>query len=156
MELAVLTGHAVPELGLGRLVEPDDVIVVGHRTPADADGPEELERVDPRIRMIDAPTVSRSGAASVGAELERTLAARVGAGWLHLDLDVLDQACLPAVSYPQAGGLDWDELGELVRPLVASSAIVGMSLADYNPDLDENGDCARRVVELLADLLKAV
>lgn len=155
MELAVLTGHAMPELGLGRLIDPGDVIVAGHRRPTDADGPEELDRVDPGVQMIDAPSVSASGPARVGREIERTIAERVGAGWLHLDLDVLDAGSLPAVSYPQPGGLDWVELRELVRPLVASGAIVGMSVADYNPDLDEGGDGGRSVVELLADLLEA-
>ncbi len=154
MELAVLTGHAMPELGLGRLIDPDDVIVAGHRRPADADGPEELERVDPGVQMLDAPKVSASGPARVGHEIERTMAERVGAGWLHLDLDVLDSRSLPAVSYQQPGGLDWDELQELARPLATSGAIVGMSVADYNPDLDEGGACARRIVDLLADVLE--
>jgi len=30
--------------------------------------------------------------------------------WLHLDLDALTGDALPAVSYLQPGGLDWDEL----------------------------------------------
>ena len=35
--------------------------------------------------------------------------------WLHLDLDVLTSDALPAVSYLQPVGLDWDELDAVGR-----------------------------------------
>ena len=72
--------------------------------------------------------------------------------WLHLDLDVLDECVLPAVSYPQPLGLDWDELVALARPLVAAPGLLGVSVADFNPDLDVGGVHAGRVVEALAGL----
>ncbi len=47
-------------------------------------------------------------------------------------------------------GLDRDAFVALVRPLVASDALVGISVADFNPDLDEGGKYARRVVGAVA------
>jgi arginase len=72
--------------------------------------------------------------------------------WLHLDLDVLDDGVLPAVSYPQPLGLDWDELVALLRPLVAAPNLLGVSVADFNPDRDADGAHAARVVEALESL----
>ena len=86
----------------------------------------------------------------VGADAAARLAKRPA--WLHLDLDVLDESVLPAVSYPQPLGLDWDELDALVRPLIGVPNLVGVSVADFNPDRDADGTHAARVVEALASL----
>ena len=72
--------------------------------------------------------------------------------WLHLDLDVLDEGVLPAVSYPQPLGLDWDEFVTVCRPLVAAPNLLGISVADFNPDHDADGTHAARVVEALVQV----
>ena len=45
-------------------------------------------------------------------------------------------------------------LAALARPLLASDALVGASVADFNPDSDEDGAHARRVVEALPSALQ--
>jgi arginase len=62
---------------------------------------------------------------------------------------VLDESVLPAVSYPQPLGLDWDELVALARPLAAADDLVGVSVADFNADRDPDGAHAERVVQAL-------
>jgi arginase len=59
---------------------------------------------------------------------------------------------LPAVTYPQPLGLDWDDLLGLVQPLVAAPTLLGVSIADVNPDRDPVGAHAARVVEALESL----
>lgn len=54
-----------------------------------------------------------------GTAAARLLAA-AGPYWVHLDVDVLDEAELPATDYLLPGGLTFAELGELMQPLVAS------------------------------------
>ncbi len=56
---------------------------------------------------------------------------------------------MPAVSSPQPRGLDWDELVALARPLVSAPNLLGVSVADFNPDRDADGTYAARVVEAL-------
>jgi len=96
---------------------------------------------------MTAEEVAVAGPAEVGKRWERAFADR-GPTWLHLDLDALDEAALPAVTYPQPRGLDWDAFVALARPLLASDALVGVSVADFNPDLDEERQarwtCRRR------------
>lgn len=67
---------------------------------------------------------------------------------------MLDEGVLPAVSYPQGLGLDWDELIALARPLVAAPNLIGVSVADFNPDGDADGAYAADVVDALASLLR--
>ena len=46
------------------------------------------------------------------------------------------------------GGLSRDEVADLMRPLLASPALAGLSLACYNPAKDADGDGARYLVGL--------
>lgn len=156
MELAIITGHG--PAGLVDLAEPPliaarDVALLGHRRPEQApDVREELGYLPPDLFYLDATTIAERGPARIGKEVEQRLVGQVDRVWLHLDLDVLDEDALPAVSYPQPNGLDWSDLAALMGPLVASPALLGLSVADYNPDRDLDGRYALRIVELLTDL----
>jgi arginase len=153
MDLAILTGHGPPGLleSSVPLLDPAAAVLLGHR-PAELhpDVARENARLDPAIHAVTAPEVLERGAAGVGRAAAERLAERPA--WLHLDLDVLDQGVLPAVSYPQPLGLDWNDLFELVRPLVAAPALIGISVADFNPDRDADGAHAAQVVEKLESL----
>ncbi len=150
MDLAILTGHGPPRLldGDAVLLEPSAAVLLGHR-PAELhpDVARENARLDPAIHALTAPQVRERGPGRVGADAAGRLAG--GPAWLHLDLDVLDESALPAVSYPQPLGLDWDELVALCRPLAAAPNLVGVSVADFNPDRDPDGAHANRVVGAL-------
>jgi arginase len=150
MDLSILTGHGPPGLLDRRepLVDPAAVALLGHRPDELGDDvAHENGRLDPAIHTLTAPEVRKRGPARTGADA----VARLGGGpaWLHLDLDVLDETALPAVTYPQPLGLDWDELVALARPLAAAPNLVGVSVADFNPDRDPDGAHAARVVEAL-------
>ncbi len=154
MDLAILTGHG-PSALLDHeesLLEPGAVVLLGHR-PDDVhpDVARENARIDPAIYALTAPDVREQHPAQVGADAAAQLEGRPA--WLHLDLDVLDEGVFPAVSYPQSLGLGWDELAELVQPLVAAPNLLGVSVADFNPDLDTDGTYAVEVVERLRAVL---
>jgi len=156
MDLAFLLGRGPAELlaalGGAPLAQPDDVILLGHRPPElDADVERELRLVPDEVLRVDAPAILARGAGAVGKESAAALADRPA--WLHLDLDVLDEAEFPAVTYPQPRGLSWRALADLLRPLLDSPSLVGMSLADLNPDRDPDGSHARRVVAEMGDLI---
>ena len=71
--------------------------------------------------------------------------------WLHLDLDVLSKAELPAVDYAADDGVTWDELLALLRPVLADPALLGADVTILNPTMDPDGRYAARAVELLRD-----
>ena len=108
------------------------------------------EDLDPPAPPIWSRGTARAPARSPPRRPSWRRASAAGPFWLHLDVDVLDEAVFPATDYLQPGGLDWDELAALLAPLAASEALVGASLACYNPDKDPGLACGRRLVAALA------
>lgn len=95
--------------------------------------------VEPEICLHDAQTVRMYEPAKRGTEIASLFAHNPGRFWLHLDLDVLDQAVMPAVDYLMPNGLEWDEVTALIRPLAASQALIGADMTILNPTLDPGG-----------------
>jgi arginase len=63
---------------------------------------------------------------------------------------VLDEQAMPATDYLMPGGLQWDELAALLRPLGASPGLAGLSLGCLNPETDPGGTYTERTCALLA------
>jgi arginase len=153
MDLAVVTGHGAPALvglaGDPPMVPARDAVLLGHRTrDLDADADAEVARLPGELRRIDAAAV-RDDPAAAGERAAGWLTDTAAGAWLHVDLDVLDPVALPAVSYPQPAGPDWAQLAGLLGPLTRSPRLLGVSVADFRPDLDPTGRYAAAVVELL-------
>ena len=74
---------------------------------------------------------------------------RLGEYWVHLDVDVLDDAVMPAVDYRLPGGLSWTELESVLRTALADERAVGFDVTIFNPRLDPDGSIAARLVECL-------
>jgi len=152
MDLAILTGYGPAGIFDDRppLVDPGSVTLLGHRPDhVSAEVARENARIDPAIHALTADEVRNHGAAAVGREI-------AGEGqptWLHVDLDVLDERALPAVTYRQPGGLGWEDVIALAGPLAGASRLVGVSIADFNPDLDPTGRHARQVADTFAAML---
>jgi arginase len=157
MDLAILTGVGAQPLvslaGAVPMVAPGDAVLIGHRgVGLDETSAAELARAPSALRRVDAEAVRRDPG-SAGRAAAALLGAHPTGAWLHIDLDVLDPDALPAVTYPQPGGPDWDQLGILLGPLASASGLLGVSVADFRPDLDPTGAYAARVVALLDHLL---
>lgn len=74
-------------------------------------------------------------------------------GWADAgDLAVLDKDAFPATDYLQPGGLDWDELVDLVAPVVAADGLAGWSIACSNPEKDPAGADGRAIVTAIERL----
>lgn len=69
--------------------------------------------------------------------------------WLHIDLDVLSTNALPAVDYPQSGGLSWPGLESLTAAALGAPGCLGVTVCIYNPDLDPDRRHARRIVDYI-------
>jgi arginase len=98
-----------------------------------------------RVPVHDAATVATDPGGITAAAVGSLSSSR---WWLHVDLDVLSTEALPAIDYPQEGGLSWDEL-EIVTTTASAAGPVGWDVTIYNPDLDPTGIHADRIVAFL-------
>jgi arginase len=155
MPIAVLLGDG-PEAWGRRVaplpvVQPRSIALLGHRDPDErVDLDEVLEDARRQgLLAADVEEIRRDGPEGVAGEAAAHVAGDGLPMWVHVDLDVLDEAVFPATDYLLPGGLDWVDLVDLLRPLAASPALVGWSVTCYNPDKDPDGACGRALVEAL-------
>jgi arginase len=139
-DLALVTGRGgrLADLeGLRPLVRDEDVATLGIRDP---------DYVD-ELRSL--------GMAAAGAEeaLERLERPELGGFWIHVDVDVLDAAIMPAVDTPEPDGLSWEEFETVVGTLTRSERAVGLELTIFDPDLDPDGRLADRLADAFVHAL---
>ena len=154
MELALATGRG-PEIvtdleGLRPLVRDEDVVALGIRDAelAETHGSQRIEDTD--IEVIDFDAFRQAGAnAAAEKALARLEKAELDGFWIHLDADVLDDAVMPAVDYRLPDGLQWDELGAVLRSAIRSGRALGIDITIFNPKLDATGEIGRSFVDTL-------
>jgi arginase len=153
-ELAFALGLAdatwSPELAAAMpVVAPADVRILGPRDAAvlRAEG---VPSLADRIEAIDADRL----AADPSGVTRKARSSLSVPWWFHLDLDVLSTEALPAVDYPQPGGLGWDELSRVALAAFDGGPI-GWDITIYNPDLDPERTHARRIVTFVASVIEA-
>ena len=132
------------------LVAATDVRILGARD-AELLRAEGVVSVRDRVALVDGERVAADPARIASA----ACASLPRPWWFHLDLDVLSTEALPAINYPQPGGLGWDELA-VVAATALSADPRGWDVTIYNPDLDATRVHARRIVRFIASVIEQV
>ncbi|NIK58051.1 arginase family protein [Kribbella shirazensis] len=151
--LALVTGRGQADLtdleGLGPYTRDTDAVLLGIRADDEYVGDVEKAGIPvwPAAKIADDP-----GAAARGT-LERLERDDLDGFWVHLDVDILDAAIMPAVDSPDPGGIDHDQLRALLRPLLASPKCVGVDIGIFDPDLDPDGSYATELTDTLVAAL---
>jgi arginase len=154
MDLALVSGRgpaSVVDLeGRRPYVRDEDIVLFAHRDEALAHKFGSQNPRDTRISVVDLCQVRKLGAQAAATDAVRRLSAADLKGfWIHLDVDVLDDAVMPAVDYRMTDGLDFDELTDVLRAAISSGRAVGLNVTIYNPNLDPNRTIARNLVGCL-------
>ena len=155
MPLAALLGQG--DAGLcaipGPALDPSRCCVLGARAWEDEERVL-LDRLQVRIFTMD--EIRARGLPAVFAEslrIARGDAAAPQAFGLSLDLDALDPLQLPAVTCPEAGGLEAAGLLAALRLLRGCDTLLGLEIVEYRPDLDPSAQGARLIAALAAAAL---
>jgi arginase len=161
MPIAILVGigpQGMTDLaGTAPIVAEQDIVILGERDRRARE--EDFGQVPPSERAPELTHITATELRALGPQRAAAAAAaklRVDERpvWLHLDVDLLDEAVMPAVTYPQPGGPDWDDVLELARPFLTAPRLIGIDVTDFNPDGDHTGSHARTVVQQLARMLE--
>jgi arginase len=156
MVVAHVIGRGAPELvrfwGESPLVREPDVTLFG------------LERLDPPeqeflskspMRHIDAADIQSKGGSAAGRDGLAYVHADAHEFVLHLDTDVIAVDEFPAVNVPGADGLRMSEVRAALSEFAKHKNLLGLVVAQYNPDKDPDGSGAKKLVDLLVEALSA-
>lgn len=146
-DLAIVVGRHWPAVadidGRGPYFDPGDVVHAGCR-----EDDEHLEETRDAIKLVvPAPDLLADPVAATEAIAAALSQMNVDGYWVHVDLDVLDPAYMPAVDSPDPGGLTPDGLARLLARLAPEAT--GCDIAIYDPDLDPTGEHAATVVDVV-------
>jgi arginase len=156
MVISQVIGRGAPELvrfwGEPPLVREPDVALFGFER---LDKPEEQHLLTSPLRRHPSLEVSSVGAAAAAhLALERVHASN-HEFILHFDVDAIGSEEFPWTNFPGAGGLSLNEVRDALRVFVGQTNLAALVVAGYNPDLDSDGAGARKLIDLLADVLLA-
>jgi arginase len=156
MVVAHVIGRGAPELvrfwGESPLVREPDVTLFG------------LERLDPPeqeflskspMRHVDAADIQSKGGAAAAQNGLAYVHADAHEFVLHLDTDVITVDEFPAVNVPGSGGLPLTEVRAALSEFAKHKNLLGLVVAQYNPDKDPDGSGAKKLVDLLVEALSA-
>jgi arginase family enzyme len=136
--------------GESALVREPDVLLFG------------LERIDPPeqeflskspMRQVWAADIQKKGAAVSMRDALAHLHTESRDFVLHLDTDIIAQEEFAAVNVPGSGGLRLEEVRTSLREALSQKTLLGLDVAQYNPDRDPDGSGAQKLVALLVDAL---
>lgn len=156
MVLATIIGKGSPELvrfwGEPQIVREPDAVLFGVDR---LDDPEKEFLSRSPVRHNLASDIRAKGASNSAQHALEQLHADSREFMLHLDLDVLAHDEFPAVSVPRSGGLSATEVQDALLEFAKHKNLLGLDVAQYNPDQDPDGSKAKQVIGLLSDALAA-
>ena len=132
--LALLAGRGESvlsrEVGIKAIPEWQ-ILLAGHRESS----PETIAALDQSAATHwHAQDLGLAGASELGRDV-----ADWPSVYLHLDLDVLSPAIMPAVDKPMPGGLSLETIIAGIESIAAAGRIDAMGISGYNPDHDGDG-----------------
>jgi arginase len=153
-DLAIVTGRGPRTLtdigGLRPYFLDEDVFQLGEK--ADAHSASYPFKDFPRTSVHRMPLsqVKAEGIDAVTSQIGTMIAAAPVKGfWLHVDVDVIDSALMPAVDSPENCGLSWAEFDAALGEFLRDPKLVGLNIGIFDPELDTSGEHARRLAAIL-------
>ena len=155
MDLAIVTGNG-PELltdihGQRPYIPVENVIHLGQRDWKETRYYQSDDIRSTAMHCFSYAAIKNNGVDTV---LRRVLTimrkSSVKHWWIHFDTDVLNDAINPAVDYRLKGGLSFAQTGKILRSLIRTNKMEGMTVTIFNPRLDASGKIARNIVRTIS------
>ena len=105
------------------------------------------------MKVYSASTMHKEGVPKVSAEAAAYLADHSDCITCHLDVDSIDPTIIPAVNYPEPGGLTLEEVKTVVGALRGTGKLKVFNLTAYNPTLDQDQASAKKLLTLVTELM---
>jgi agmatinase len=105
-------------------------------------------------RVVWGPSIEAARRRGESGWMDRAIDGLAEDVYLTIDLDAFDPSLVPATGTPEPGGLEWYEVNELIRRLVARRRLVGFDVVELLPQPGEHASdflAAKLVYRVLAE-----
>jgi arginase len=152
MDLAIITGRgpaALTNINNGKpYVKDENVLHIGQRDWEETQKYGSQDIRDTIIKCISLADIEKKGLHTIIPEvLQHVRQSATDGFWIHFDTDVLSDAINPAVDYRLPGGLQFDQAEQLIKNLLLTERMTGISVTVFNPALDPDGHIAKSITE---------
>lgn len=152
MPLAIIVGRGMPELraavGLTKPVPEEHVALLGVR---DLDPPEQAALATSAVAWLTTEQVRAAPDRLEAALLRLSQCPQV---YLHLDVDILDPAVMPAVGFPTPAGLTMNELQALLAQLRQRCNLAAVTVTAFDPTETNRESIIQTVLPLIETVVR--
>lgn len=158
MVVAHLVGRGDKELShLAKrypILREEEIVLFGLNPTSGYVDPPEIKFLESSpIARFPIEVIHRKGVESAAREALKTLESRVDKIFVHLDVDFIVGADMPAADIPHESGLSLDEAASTLKIFLQSKRFIGMEITEFNADKDREGRLANVLTELIASTL---
>jgi arginase len=155
MDLAIVTGRGPDILAnihhLRPYVTDTNVVHIGQRDEKEAKKYGARDIKTTAIRCFDLAAIRNEGIEKVLPIIIQLLTeSPTNYFWIHFDTDVLADDNNPAVDYRLPGGLKFEEVEKILKSLLKTGKISGMSITIFNPLLDKTGEIGKNITDCIS------
>ncbi len=154
MPLACLLGYGDPRLSrLGKysaVLQPENVCLVGVRS-FESQEADLIDRIGVRVFFME--EINCRGLETVMQEARKIAGSGTGGIGVSIDLDAVDPLDAPGVSTPVPGGLRGRALIAALDQIGGDPSLLGIEVAEFNPDCDIDNRTADLVCALVNSVL---
>ena len=158
MDLAIITGNGPEKLtninGLKPYISEENVFCCGN---AETDDEEYVSQIlNSGIHYFDLYQLRSKGFRNTAEDfLKMVDEKKLDGFFIHFDVDVLKDEIMPAVDSRMEDGIGYDDLKEILEPLIENPLCLGIEITILDPDYDKDGIYTRPFVENLIQIIKS-
>jgi arginase len=159
MDLAVVSGIGHEKLTNIDNLKPyfleENIYCVGN---AETDDKEYVDQIiNSKVHYFDLENLKKNGfGKTAGDFLQMINEKNLDGFFIHMDVDVLKDEIMPAVDCRMEDGIDYDNLKEILKPLVQNKKCFGIEITILDPDYDKEGFYTKNFIENLIDIFKSI
>ncbi|MCQ9639013.1 arginase family protein [Chryseobacterium sp. WG14] len=157
MDLAIVSGTGHEKLtnidGLKPYFLEENIFCNGN---AETDDEEYVSQIiNSNIHYYDLENLRKNGFRKTAEDfLKMTAEKKLDGFFIHFDVDVLKDEIMPAVDSRMEDGISYDDLQEMLIPLIHHPDCFGIEITILDPDYDKDGFYTQVFVEKLIQIIK--
>lgn len=157
MDLAIVSGLGHEKLTNIDHLKPyfseEHIFCVGNAETDDEEYVEQIQNSD--IHYFDLYNLRKNGFRKTSEDFLKMVEEKNLDGFfIHFDVDVLNDKIMPAVDSRMEDGIDYNNLKDILQPLIENEKCFGMEITILDPDYDPNGEFTKPFVNNLIQILQ--